>query len=532
MTHAPWWRHAVCYQIYVRSYADSDGDGVGDLRGVLARLSYAAELGADAVWLTPFYPSPQADHGYDVADYRDVDPLFGTLDDFDAMLAQAHRLGLRVIVDVVPNHSSSDHRWFQEALTASPGSRERARYIFRDGHADDAAGTTTRPPNNWRSVFGGPAWTQVPDGQWYLHLFDPGQPDFDWTNPQVHAEFETTLRFWLDRGVDGFRVDVAHALAKADGLPDIDDPLPDGELEDAQTRGRRPYWDQPAVHEIYRRWHRVLAAYPDDRMAIGEAWVGTPEAMARYVAPDELQQCFNFHWLEADWSAQAFRDVLAATLAAVEPVGASPTWVLSNHDVERTVTRYGGGSVGLARARAALLAMLALPGSAYVYQGEELGLPEVDVPPVERQDPQWLRGGGPSRDGCRVPMPWGGDEPPYGFSADGVTPWLRQPAEWATLTVEHQERDPSSTLLLVRSALRLRRELLKSLGDKIEVLDRGSQVLAFTRPGPTGPPLVCVLNSDTVAIDTSDLGEPVLRSHPAALTDGHLAPDCAVWFRD
>jgi len=526
MKHPPWWRHAVCYQIYVRSFADSDGDGLGDLRGVRSRLPYVAGLGADAVWLTPFYPSPQADHGYDVADYRNVHPQFGTLDDFDAMLHEAHRLGLRVIVDVVPNHSSSQHPWFRTALASPADSPERARYIFRDGRGHDGA----EPPNNWRSMFGGPAWTRVPDGQWYLHLFHPDQPDFNWENPEVADDFERTLRFWLDRGVDGFRIDVAHALAKAVGLPDITDPDSVGGPEDALTRAERPYWDQPAVHEVYRRWRRILAEYPGDRMAIGEAWVGSEAAMARYVRPDELHQCFNFHWLEAPWSAQAFHRVLEATRAAVEPVGASPTWVLSNHDVPRTVTRYGGGSVGLARARAALITMLALPGSAYLYQGEELGLPEVDVPLESRQDPQWLRGGGPSRDGCRVPVPWHGQQPPYGFSADGVAPWLPQPKDWGSLTVEHQERDPGSTLRLVTTALRLRRQLQHSLGDRVRVLPRGADVLAFARSGSDGQPaLVCVLNCGAKPHDVSDLGAPLISSVPGR--DGALAPDSAAWFR-
>ena len=528
MTQTPWWRHAVCYEIYVRSFADSDGDGVGDLLGISQRLPYVAALGVDAVWLTPFYRSPQADHGYDVADYRDVDPLFGRLDDFDALLDSAHGLGLRVIVDVVPNHSSSDHAWFRAALEAGPGSRERGRYMFRHGRGADGA----EPPNNWKSVFGGPAWTRVPDGQWYLHLFDPRQPDFDWTHPDVGDEFEATLRFWLDRGVDGFRIDVAHGLAKAPGLPDIDKPMADGELEDALIRAGRPYWDQPAVHEVYRRWHRVLAEYPGDRMAIAEAWLGHPEAMARYVRPDELQQCFNFHWLEAPWSAAAFHKVVAATLAAVEPVGAPATWVLSNHDVTRTVTRYGDGPTGLARARAALLTMLALPGSAYVYQGEELGLPQVDVPVAARQDPMWFRGGKVTRDGCRVPIPWQDGEPPYGFSPDGTVPWLPQPPEWAALSVAHQDGDPSSTLSVVRKALQLRRRLLASLGDGICVLDRAAEVLAFARPGLAGgASLVCVLNCGREPVDVADLGEPVLVSDATAVANARLAPDSAAWFR-
>jgi len=518
----PWWRHAVCYQIYVRSFADSNGDGVGDLAGITSRLPYLAELGVDAIWLTPFYRSPQADHGYDVADYRDVDPLFGDLADFDTMLHTAHEHGLKVIVDVVPNHSSDGHAWFRAALSADPDSPERARYVFRDGRGD-------QPPNNWPSVFGGPAWTQVRDGQWYLHLFDTGQPDFDWDNPDVGDEFESVLRFWLDRGVDGFRVDVAHGMVKEPGLPDLLEPVGAGDLEAAMSDTVRPYWDQPGVHEVYRRWNRVLADYPGDRMAIGEAWVVDAAAMAQYVRADEMQQVFNFHWLEAPWSAAAFRTVIAETYAAVDPVGATPTWVLSNHDVTRVVTRYGGGDVGRSRARAAALAELALPGSAYVYQGEELGLEQVDVPEQARTDPSWFRGSGPGRDGCRVPMPWTGNRPPYGFSPDGVASWLPMPPDWDSLSVAHQSDDPDSTLTFYRRALAVRRELLGRLSDQLEVIDRGEDVLVLSRAGE--PALVCVVNCGTVGAAVVDLGAPLLTSEAAAVADGMLAPDTAAWFR-
>ncbi len=518
----PWWRHAVCYQIYVRSFADSDGDGVGDLAGITSRLPYLAELGVDAIWLTPFYRSPQADHGYDVADYRDVDPRFGDLADFDTMLHTAHEHGLKVIVDVVPNHSSDAHDWFQAALSAAPGSPERARYVFRDGRGD-------QPPNNWPSAFGGPAWTRVPDGQWYLHLFDTRQPDFDWDNPDVGDEFESVLRFWLDRGVDGFRVDVAHGMVKQPGLPDLLEPVGSADLEAAMSDTVRPYWDQPEVHEVYRRWNRVLADYPGDRMAIGEAWVVDAAAMARYVRPDEMQQVFNFHWLEAPWSATAFRTVIADTFAAVDPVGATPTWVLSNHDVTRVVTRYGGGAVGRSRARASALAELALPGSAYVYQGEELGLEQVDVPEPARTDPLWSRGSIQGRDGCRVPIPWTGSRPPYGFSPDGVPSWLPMPSDWAELSVAYQSDDPHSTLTFYRRALTARRELLGTLSDRLEVLDRGEDVLALARAGEPG--LVCVVNCGNLGAAVGDLGAPLLTSEAAALADGMLAPDTAAWFR-
>jgi alpha-glucosidase len=524
--------------VYVRSFTDADGNGVGDLAGITSRLPYLADLGVDAVWLTPFYRSPQADHGYDVADYCDVDPLFGSLGDIDTLLAAAHAAGLRVLVDVVPNHSSDQHVWFQQALAAAPGSPERARYLFRDGRGEDGG----EPPNNWESVFGGPAWTRVPDGQWYLHLFDARQPDFDWLNPEVGDEFERVLRFWLDRGVDGFRIDVAHGLVKADGLPDL---RPDQlaaararDVEDILAQAERPYWDQPGVHDIYRRWHRVLADYPGDRMAIAEAWVATEEAMARYLRPDELQQCFNFHWLEAPWSASAFRSVVRDTFSAVAPVGASPTWVLSNHDVTRPPTRYGGGPVGLARARAAVMAMLALPGSAYLYAGEELGLPEVDVVPAARQDPVWLRGGGTGRDGCRVPLPWSGTTPPYGFGPNGTVPWLPQPPEWASLSVEAQAVDPGSTLAFFSAVLRARRDLLPTLSDTVEMLQadaaEGVNVFAFRRPGSgTHSALVVAVNCGEVDVDAVAYGTAVASSaFLEQVQAGVLPAHTAAWFRE
>ncbi|WP_026453436.1 glycoside hydrolase family 13 protein, partial [Saccharomonospora iraqiensis] len=408
-----WWRTAAIYQIYVRSFADSDGDGVGDLGGVRNRLDHLADLGVDALWLTPFYSSPMADGGYDVADYRAVDPLFGDLADAEALIAEAHGRGLRVIVDVVPNHTSSRHPWFVEALAAEPGSAARQRYVFREGRDGG-------PPNDWESMFGGPAWTQVSDGQWYLHLFDPAQPDLNWQHPDVHAEFEDILRFWLDRGVDGFRIDVAHGLVKADGLPDV------GRTDQAGllTTRELPFFDQDGVHDIYREWRKILDSYPGERIAVAEAWVPSADRLARYLRADELHQAFNFHYVETDWSAAAFREVVDASLAAVADVDAPTTWVLSNHDVQRHVTRYGGGELGLARARAAALLTFALPGSVYVYQGEELGLPEVtDLPDEVLTDPVWERSGHTDRgrDGCRVPLPWSGTAPPFGF---GGPAWL------------------------------------------------------------------------------------------------------------
>jgi alpha-glucosidase len=513
---APWWRDAVCYQIYIRSFGDADGDGLGDMAGIEQRLPYLAGLGVDAIWITPFYPSPQKDHGYDVADYRDVDPRFGTLDDFDGVLARAHELGIRVIVDLVPNHTSSEHPWFAKALSAQPGSVERARYVFRDGRGRNG----DRPPNNWTSVFGGPAWTRLEDGQWYRHMFDSSQPDLNWRNPEIGDEFESIIRFWLDRGVDGFRIDVAHGLFFPEEMPDF------------KPGERWVMWDQPEVHEVYRRWRKVLEEYPGDRMAVAEAWTDSPEATARYVRPDELHQAFNFHWLLAPWSAAAFRRVIDETFEAVGPVGAAPTWVLSNHDVVRHPTRYGGGRTGLDRARAATLTMMALPGSAYVYQGEELGLEEVDVAPRFRQDPTYLRTGEGGRDGARVPIPWCDERPPYGFGPNDGPPWLPQPGWFVHLSAEAQEDDPDSTLAFYRALLRMRKQVVVGLDQGVRWLKTAPGTLAFLRePGVHGHGLVCMLNCGSrPARIPAEAGELLMTSGEVP-EDGRLAPDTAAWFR-
>jgi alpha-glucosidase len=532
-----WWREAVIYEVYVRSFADADGNGVGDLRGITSRLPQLAELGIDAVWLTPFYRSPMADGGYDVADYEDVDPTLGTLSDFDALLLSAHNLGLKVIVDLVPNHTSDQHPWFQAALAAGPGSPERARYIFRDGRGPDG----NEPPADWLANFGGSAWTQVADGQWYLHMFAAEQPDLDWSNPVVGTAFESILRFWLDKGVDGFRIDVAHGMAKK-----LTQPFPDlgAKAVDKQLRYEvidHPLWDRDEVHDIFRVWRRILDEYSPPRIAVAEAWV-MPGRRARYVRPDELHQAFNFDFLQAPWDCAALVDVIEASLREAGGVGAAATWVLSNHDVVRHLSRYALPSdtdlrswlltngtepapdlaTGLRRARAAALLMLALPGSAYLYQGEELGLPEVaDIAPQYLQDPTWERSGHheKGRDGCRVPLPWERSGPSFGFSS--VTGWIPQPPEWTELSWGAEDGDPASTLELYRSALALRRKF--GSDDGLTWLTKGPATLSFARSNG----LVCIVNFGPGPTALPD-GQLLLAS--GQLVDGGLLPaDTAAW---
>lgn len=536
-----WWRTAVIYQIYPRSFADASGDGIGDLPGITSHLDDLAQLGIDAIWLSPFQRSPQKDAGYDVSDYCDVDPLFGTLADFDTMLAAAHERGIRVIVDLVPNHSSDQHEWFQQALAAAPGSPERARYMFRDGKGEHGE----LPPNNWDSVFGGPAWTRVIEadgtpGQWYLHLFDSSQPDFDWSNEEVREEFRRILRFWLDRGVDGFRVDVAHGLVKAEGLPDYI-PAPEagsmgGEEENV------PYWGQEGVHEVYRDWRTIMAEYEGDRALAAEAWLPTADRTALWVRSDEMHQAFNFPYLQTEWSAAELRDVIDESLRAFPGVGAPSTWVLSNHDVVRHASRlaltaenpqgHGIGpdspgkpipEVGLRRARAATTLMLALPGSAYLYQGEELGLPEViDIPGEARQDPTWFRTDGEryGRDGCRVPIPWETDAPAYGFSPSGAS-WLPQPAEWAELARSAQVGVEGSTLELYRLLLAERRARGLGAGTLEWIDGYGPDAVAFRNGNVT-----VVANTGTASIPVPD-GIVIAASGP--LAGAELPADTTVW---
>ena len=535
---ATWWRSAAIYQVYPRSFADGNGDGIGDLAGIRGRLPYLRDLGVDAIWFSPWYPSPMADAGYDVADYRDIDPAFGTLAEAEQLISEAHDLGLRIIVDIVPNHCSSAHPWFREALSAGHGSAARELFWFRDGRGEHGE----LPPNNWVSIFGGPAWTRVPDGQWYLHLFAPEQPDFNWENPKVREEFEDILRFWFNRGVDGVRIDSAALCVKDPTLHDFDHDAPPFP---------HPYLDRDDIHDIYRSWRRVAESYPQPRALIGEIWLPDVDRFIQYLRPDEMHTEFNFDFLACPWDAVALRSSIDMTLAAHAPVSAPATWVLSNHDVFRHVTRYGRedttfthdpdhrrrqtGSfsdfaLGTRRARAATLLSFALPGSAYVYQGEELGLWEVeDIPDRLRQDPMFARSGwtNPGRDGCRVPLPWSGDRSPFGFSPDGTTaePWLPQPAAWRDFTAAVQSGAADSMLEFYRKALRVRREH-PALGDgTMAWLDAPPDVLAFTR----GPGFACVVNLSGAAVPLPPHRGILLGS--GLVVDGLLPTDTAVWLQ-
>ena len=518
--HEPWWSRAIFYQIYPRSFADSDGDGVGDLDGVLAQLDYLDLLGINAIWINPVTVSPMADHGYDVADPRDVDPLFGGLAALERLIAAAHERDIKITMDLVPNHTSSQHLWFQAALVAGPGSAARDRYIFRDGRGQGGL----EPPNNWQSVFGGPAWTRVvePDGnpgQWYLHLFDAEQPDLNWDNPEVSDDFEKTLRFWLERGVDGFRIDVAHGMAKPPGLPDTEVTMRPRLLNDGDPR-----FNHPNVHAIHRDIRTVMDDYPH-AVTIGEVWVFDNAQWAEYLRPDELHLGFNFRLVRAEFEIDSIRDAIENSLAAAAIENATPTWTLENHDVERRVTHYGGGGVGLDRARAVTMVMLALPGAVFLYNGQELGLPNVELPDEALQDPTWERSGHTERgrDGCRIPMPWRGETPPFGFSASPET-WLPIPPEWAALTVEKQLSDTDSTLSFFRRALELRRTRAEFDGVGVKWLPAPDDALIFRRPQGG---LVCALNAGEQPLPLPD-GEVILSS--ASLVDGALPPNAAAWL--
>ena len=568
-----WWRDAVIYQIYPKSWADGNGDGYGDCAGTRARLSYLAELGVDAIWFSPFYKSPDNDGGYDVADYRDIDPRFGTVDEVVALVQEAHDLGIKVLIDIVPNHTSSDHAFFQAALKTAPGSPEWARYHVLPGKGQNGE----LPPNNWKSVFAGEAWSPIldksgrPTGYWYLHLFDDTQPDVNWEHPDVIEEFNATIRFWLDRSIDGFRVDVAHGLVKEPGYPDDN-----GESTVTNTDGSiadilpRPYWDQPGVHEVYRRWRAIANEYEPARIFVGEIWVSTPARLAAYLREDELHTGFNFPFLKANWRAQELRPIIIDSLKNDEAVGATTTWVLENHDVPRVVNRYAplkqekleledqesqlsaqiqefelteeDFNRGRRRARAGMLLMLSLPGSTYIWEGQELGLNEItDIPDEQRQDPVWFRtkGAEKGRDGCRVPIPWTRDGSTMGFGPDGSSAWLTQPEYWRDLSVEAQEGDPASMLELTRKALHIRRrEMALGDGDMVwrDDLALGDAVLAYERPPIDGSPAVLIIaNTGADDVELPNAGTLLISSKPTlertAANTLIIPGDTTVWLR-
>jgi len=543
-----WWRSAVVYQVVLRSFADGDGDGVGDVAGLRSRLGHLHDLGVDAVWVNPWYASPMVDAGYDVADYRAIDPAYGTLEEAEALVREAHALGMRVLLDVVPNHTSDQHAWFRAALAGDEAAR--ARYLFRPGRG--AHGEL--PPNDWESCFRGPAWTRTrtPDGEpgeWYLHMFAPEQPDLDWSSREVAEEMLDVLRFWFDRGVDGFRVDVAHGLVKAPGLPDA-------EGRDRRTQ-EHPGWDQDEVHDVWREWRALADTYDPPRVFVAEAWPARrTERLPLYLRPDELHTAFEFEPLHVAWRARPWRDVVDRSLAMGELTGAPCAWVLTNHDVVRQATRYARSqwevkgtneterarwptevpdlALGRRRARAAVVLTAALPGVLYVYLGEELGLDEVeDIPAERRVDPIHRRSGGtdPGRDGSRVPLPWSGDAPPFGFSppmtadgSPGAAPWLPQPARWAALTAQAQDGDPASTLSLYRRLLALRRERLAGAGP-LRWLDAPSpDVLALAREGTD---LQCWVNLGDGPAALPEGCRVLVSSGP--VEGGVLPADTAAW---
>ena len=546
----PWWRDAVTYQIYIRSFADANGDGIGDVEGIRSRLPYLKELGVDAIWITPWYPSPQNDHGYDVSDYMDIEPQYGTLADAEKLIKETHDHGIKFIVDIVPNHTSDQHKWFQAALKAAPGSPERDRFMFRDGKGPNG----DLPPNNWEAVFCGCAWERVIEadgkpGQWYLHLFAIEQPDLNWENPEVRSHLEDVLKFWLDRGVDGFRIDVAHGMVKYPGLPDIPEVNTTSEM---LAPHERPFWDQEGVHDIYRSWRKILDSYPDERMAVAEAWVSPASRIARYVRADELQNSFNFEMLTTLWNADEIRVKIDNSMAALVEVGAPPSWVFNNHDVVRSVDRLDLGLTnngestftrqgdpakfniarGTLRAKSATLMTLALPGGTYLYQGEELGLPEVrDLPEDRLTDPRWKMSGykDRGRDGCRVPLPWK-SEPTggFGFSTNDLLEldqaWLPMSPWMGNFSAESQDGVAGSTLTMYREALALRK-LEEGLGDgPMTWIEAGKDVVAFSRPGN----FACYINFGA-AIEIPNGATVLISSGP--LEGNSIPTDTAVWLR-
>ena len=550
-----WWEDAVVYQLYPRSFADSNGDGIGDFEGIRSHLDHLRDLGVDAIWLSPCFPSPQADHGYDVADYFDIEPKYGTLADFDRTLHEAKERGIRIMLDIVPNHCSSDHAWFQAALKAGPGSPERARYWFKDGKGPNG----DQPPNNWRAIFGGPAWTRVTEadgspGQWYEHTFTPGQPDFNWYNQDVIDYFDRMLVFWFDRGVEGIRVDAVPVLGKHPDMPDVPPPPPG--LTDAQAWGFNPYGHfYPSAHDVWKHWRALIDQYEVDHpgrhlVTISESY-GTPEQTTSFLQGDEFHQNFAFELMLITWQAKPMRDAIAGSLDMLEAVGGAPAWTQNNHDTQRIVTRLGrlnandpaawtGNNLvyvdapidlelGRRRARAAITLTAALPGALYLFEGEEMGLEEyLDMPAEAREDPLFIRTNGKElgRDGCRVPLPWTTDPSTnFGFSPVACTPWLPQPADWGAHSVEREAADPNSMLAWYRTLLANRRLLSGRL--KWVDLDL-PETLAFERDGVL---IVTNVGADAVELPAAlAAGRSVILATQRETTTTHLPSDTCVWL--
>ncbi len=551
-----WWRQAVIYQIYPRSFKDSNGDGIGDIKGITSKIGYLSSLNVDAVWLSPFYPSALADGGYDVDDYRDVDPKLGTLADFDEMLNKLHEAGIRVFVDIVPNHSSNRHEWFKEAIVSEPGSAARNRYIFRDGKGANGE----LPPTNWPSHFAPSAWSHESTqggkhNQWYCHLFAPEQPDFNWDNREIEDDFLKTLKFWADRGVDGFRIDVAHALKK-----DLSEPLKDqARYPDLVNRkpGDNILFDRDEVHEIYKEWRQLFNQYNPPRVAVAEAYVPA-DRLALYASADELGQAFNFELLNANFNATEFKTVIDRGLTQAKALGSSSTWCLNNHDQMRPATKYGllptvdhirwknsagatsplDENLGMRSAIAASMLIMALPGCTYIYQGEELGLHEVlGIPEDQIQDPQYLRNlkVDVGRDGCRVPLPWTSSGSSFGFGDGGSH--LPQPQWFAKNSVEVESKDPQSPLSIFRKALELRKGLVTE--EEMQWHETGdANVLHFSRPNGWH----CITNFGRGHFDLTGKGEILHSSGPLAEagiylihgveTSGNdLPPATTVWLQ-
>jgi len=489
-----WWQRAVIYQIYPRSFADASGDGIGDIAGILQHLDHLTWLGVDGLWLSPIFPSPMADFGYDVANFTDVDPLFGSLDDVDELLASAHRRGLRVLLDWVPNHTSDRHPWFM-ASRGSRGNPYRDWYWWRDR------------PNNWRRAWhDAPAWTlDQRTGQYYLHHFLPQQPDLNWNNPAVRDAMYDTLRFWLDRGVDGFRADVIHLIGKDPALPD--DP------ESLRAFSRTRFHTDPTTHCWLREIRAVLDGYDGDRMMVGEVNLTDPAVVASYTGPDELHLAFNFNLLEAAWDVREFRDAIAGVEAATRSAGTWPVWVLSNHDESRHRTRYGGSE---ARARVAAVVLLTLRGTPFLYAGEELGLEDAVVPPEMTVDP------GRGRDPARAPIPWHGRA---GHGWTGDQPWLPWPPEADSRNVAAQQREPAAIAGLYRRLLLRRRDDEILQAGALELRDVAADVLAYDRVGRGGRRRVLANFSDApVTVDPGNWTVALATRHDRDATrfDGRL----------